>query len=70
MRMISLVAFAALLAVTAACSKDDPTSTPTPPADSATAKPSEAAPAADVAATEKEVDDLAKEIEAELADEG
>lgn len=67
--MKTFIAALALAALCVGCSKEDPTTTPTPPADASTATAT-TTPGPDEAATAKEVDDLAKEIEADLADEG
>lgn len=67
--MKTFIAALALGALCVGCSKEDPTTTP-PPADAAVATTTTTTPGPDDAATAKEVDDLAKEIEADLADEG
>jgi hypothetical protein len=61
----TFIAALALAALCVGCSKDDATTTPPPEA-----TPTVATPAPEEAAAAKEVDELAKEIEADLADEG
>jgi hypothetical protein len=65
----TFIAALALAALCVGCSKEDPTTTPTPPTDTATPTAT-TTPSPDEVATAKEADDLAKEIEADLADEG
>ncbi len=66
--MKTFIAALALAALCVGCSKDDPTTTPQP--GDTVAPLATATPPADEVATAKEADDLAKEIEADLADEG
>ena len=71
--MKTFIAALALAALCVGCSKDDPTTMPpveTPPVTAPVVATPPATPPVDEVATAREADDLAKEIEADLADEG